>query len=306
MNIKVDCREQELIQKIKYYIDQIPKFANINLVSENLPIGDIIIYDDKEEKLIIERKSVNDLMSSIKDGRYEEQSYRLSGIQHPNHNIIYLIEGNVNNVMRFKVRTDKVRTDKERTNSESYYKDKLTLYSAIFSLNYNKGFSVLRTFNTDETALLICNTANKLIKNEKENKKPYYSSELKDTTIKEQIKETEINEKVAIDVTDTVADVIEPTEKNYINVVKRVKKDNITPDNIDEIMLCQIPGISAVTAKAIIEKFKTLKQLITSIENDNDSLNDVMYFSGKDKDKPQSRKINKTSIENIKKYLLKL
>jgi ERCC4-type nuclease len=302
MNVKVDCRERELIQKIKYYIEQIPKFANVNVVSENLPIGDVIIYDDKEEKLIIERKSVNDLMSSIKDGRYEEQSYRLSGIQHPNHNIIYLIEGNVNNVMRFKVRTDKVRTD-----SENYYKDKLTLYSAIFSLNYNKGFSVLRTFNIDETAIFICNTANKLIKNEKENKKPYYSSELKESK-EDTIKKDEVND---LNDTPDESEVIktiekETTEKNYTNVVKRVKKENVTPDNIDEIMLCQIPGISAVTAKAIIEKFKTLKQLITSIENDSNSLNNVTYFSGKDKDKPQSRKINKTSIENIKKYLLKL
>ena len=43
--------------------------------------------------LIIERKSLNDLASSIKDGRYAEQSFRLSNIEHHNHNIVYLIEG---------------------------------------------------------------------------------------------------------------------------------------------------------------------------------------------------------------------
>ena len=142
-----------------------------------------------------------------------------------------------------------------------------------------------------------------MIKNEKENKKPYYSPELKE--LKEPcINDTHDDSSEVIEIIEKGIRETETHEKNYINVVKRVKKENITPDNIDEIMLCQIPGISAVTAKAIIEKFKTLKQLITSIENDNNILNDITYFSGKDK--PQSRKINKTSIENVKKYLLKL
>ena len=42
---------------------------------------------EKEEKLVIERKSINDLLSSIKDGRYAEQSYRLNGLPNHNHNI---------------------------------------------------------------------------------------------------------------------------------------------------------------------------------------------------------------------------
>ena len=42
------------------------------------------------------------MLSSIKDGRYEEQSYRLNGLSHHNHNIVYLIEGDVNKVNRFK------------------------------------------------------------------------------------------------------------------------------------------------------------------------------------------------------------
>ena len=44
--------------------------------------------------------------------------------------------------------------------------DKTTLYSAMLSLNYYKGFSVLRSYNTDETALIICNMAYKIKKSE--------------------------------------------------------------------------------------------------------------------------------------------
>jgi ERCC4-type nuclease len=155
MFIKIDTREPDLLQHINHLQSTIPIFKNLIIKSETLPIGDIIIADDKEEKLIIERKSVSDLLASIKDGRYEEQSYRLNGLNHHNHNIIYLIEGDVSKVNRFK--------GDNRV-------EKLTLYSAMFSLNYYKGFSVFRSFSLEETATLICNMAYKVEK-ELENKK---------------------------------------------------------------------------------------------------------------------------------------
>jgi ERCC4-type nuclease len=89
MIIKIDIREQELLGEINKLVQFIPIFKQLKVVTENLPLGDIIIADEKEEKLIIERKTINDLLASIKDGRYEEQSYRLNGLEHHNHNIIY-------------------------------------------------------------------------------------------------------------------------------------------------------------------------------------------------------------------------
>ena len=97
MLIKVDIREQDLIQKLEHLIKTNATFNKLEMKTEVLPIGDIIINDGEEDKLIIERrKSITDLVASIKDGRYEEQSYRLNGINHHNHNIIYIIEGDVN------------------------------------------------------------------------------------------------------------------------------------------------------------------------------------------------------------------
>jgi hypothetical protein len=88
---------------------------------------------------------------------------------------------------------------------------------------------------------------------------------------------------------------------DYVNVIKKVKKENITPDNIGEIMLCQIPGISSVTALAIMEKYQTLPNLIKELELNNESMKDLTYTNAKG----QSRKINKTCIVNIVKFLLK-
>jgi len=275
MIIKIDTREQDLFEKITNLVANIPIFKQAVIKSETLPIGDIIISDEKEDKLIIERKSVSDLLSSIKDGRYEEQSYRLNGLNHHNHNIIYLIEGDVNRVNRFK-------SDNQT--------EKLTLYSAMFSLNYYKGFSVQRSFSLDETAVMICNMAYKLDKESSSSKKVFYQNITPLT-----------QEQSGGDEKKDDSEEVEQSEKDYVNVIKKVKKENITPDNIGEIMLCQIPGISSVTALAIMEKYKNLPNLIKEIELNNDCLKDITSTNTKG----QTRKINKTSILNIVKFLLK-
>lgn len=274
VKIQVDMRENDLIKIMENLIETIPSFKELELKIENLPLGDIILSDEKEEYVIIERKSVNDLMASIKDGRYEEQSYRLNGLQnHANHNVIYLIEGDVNRLNRFK--DNRV--------------DKLTLYSAIFSLNFTKGFSVIRTFSLEETAIFLCNSAAKLRKILLENKKPYYPNNI-----------------CLLNTNNTETNVIEEksqedASKDYINVVKKNKKENITPENIAEIMLTQIPGISTVTALAIMKEFPSFSELLLALKENNECLKNISYQT----EKGQTRKINKTCLENLQKYLLK-
>jgi crossover junction endonuclease MUS81 len=281
MIIKIDTRETALLQQMLSQISIIPVFKTIQIKSETLPIGDIIISDGTEDKVIIERKSVNDLLSSIKDGRYEEQSYRLNGVNHHNHNIIYLIEGDVNKFNRFKTDTAI---------------EKLTAYSAMFSLNYYKGFSVFRSFSMEETANIVCNMAYKIGKDL--SKKPYYPTKTTIETPSNNINESdEQNEVSNIEQSEEV----QATDKDYVCVVKKIKKDNITPDNIGEIMLCQIPGISSVTALAVMEKYKTIPNLIKELETNGDSMKDLSYTNAKG----QVRKINKTSIANIVKFLIK-
>jgi ERCC4-type nuclease len=287
MFIKVDSREKDLVTKMTYYISSIPAFRNLKVITESLPIGDIIISNNNEDILIIERKTIIDLLSSIKDGRYEEQSYRLNGTPVHNHNIMYVIEGDVNKMNLFR---------------ETKF-EKLTLYSAIFSLNYYKGFSAIRTFTLDETALFICNCTSKLMKGEVTERKGFYSNKSGvPTNVTNNAKEELIEGESAED-----GDSEENPEqqkydcKNYIGLVKKVKKENITPDNIDEIMLCQIPGVSTATAVSIIKKFSNISNLIKCLEENVKCFNDVTNVNNKG----QSRKITKTSIANIIKFLLK-
>jgi ERCC4-type nuclease len=152
MKLILDCRESNLLKSCEGLIKTIPKFKHIKLTTENLLIGDMAINDDENNNVILfERKTIADLLASIKDGRYREQSYRLSGSEYHNHNIIYLIEGTLGK-----------------------FDDKQIVYSSIFSLNYFKGFSVFRSYNIDETAYILCNAFVKLEK--EKGKQPYYSN----------------------------------------------------------------------------------------------------------------------------------
>ena len=291
MFIKIDAREQELIRICKYYIEISPSFKGIEVQSISLPIGDIIIADEKgQERLIVERKSLVDLSASIKDGRYEEQSYRLHGSGFHPHNIIYLIEGDVAKINTFKSRIDKT-----------------TLYSAMFSLNYYKGFSVMRSFSIDESGLMMCYLANKLRKSG--DKEPYYKLEKKLSIEPSVVEDSSTAVNSTVEENSTVGEnstvkenstVEKSTEENYCHVVKKVKKDNITPDNIGEIMLSQIPGISSVSAIAIMKEFKTIGTLIYRVKEEGEScLTKISYVN----EKQQTRKINKTVIANIVKFL---
>lgn len=85
VNLIIDNREniKELI------LEKIP-----SATFENLPIGDYLFTIDDKPILVIERKTISDYASSIKDGRNREQKKRL--LEHyPRNNILYLIEGDL-------------------------------------------------------------------------------------------------------------------------------------------------------------------------------------------------------------------
>jgi len=292
MLITIDYREKELIDLFQMkFAEKTPEteevkkkekgIEEIKIKVENLKLGDIIISDGDNELLLFERKSLNDLASSIKDGRYVEQSFRLDGYESvPNHNIVYIIEGDLSKW-------------KENANYNGRV-NKKTLLSSMCSMLYYKGFSVIRTMNMTETCELILNWADKL-QREKLTKTPYYSGAKMEKPAQEQ-ELVQAQEPVQAQQVQTVRE-----SQHYCDVfkIKKEKNGNITPDNIGEIMLCTIPGISSKTAIVIMKEFKTINGLIKSLENDGHCLNNI-YMETNDK----KRKISSQCIENIKRYLL--
>lgn len=264
MKLIIDIRERQLIKLIQAL--QRAENVEYDTIFQNLPLGDAIITDDDDnELLIIERKTLSDLASSIIDGRYKEQSMRLDAEKMPNHNIMYVIEGSMEHF---------VKRNYSRINEK-------TLYSTIFTLNYYKGFSSIRTFDILETATWIVRMMDKLRRTNE--KKGYYAMKAADGTHG-----------------NSVIHGANQPNVNYSSVVKRVKKANLRPDNIGEVILSQIPGISTATSLAVMNKFGSLYQLMIELKKDSNCLNTLTYET---KNK-QRRHISRKSIESIINYLL--
>lgn len=328
--LKIDIRESDLIAKCQELVSAVGSpWKEIVVKSEVLPLGDIFVYESTTEQsdhILIERKTVADLMASIRDGRYEEQSYRLihSNEHHP-HNIVYLIEGNATKSSTGSFAAKRGGCRKEGARAPGQCKLKLPcssdtphtvapepaplfsssvplpsvcttetriFYSALFSLNHYKGFSVMRTSSLEETALYCLYTALKMVTNkgkpERDRAVPAYSNPsaaradadangVPNVAIETPaVGEEEVDEESVAVVPQDVA--------KYCTVVKKVKKENVTPENIGEIMLCQLPNISSIYAVAIMQHFGgSFARCIQSVQEDATALDSIFVTDAKGK-----------------------
>jgi len=140
-----------------------------------------------------------------------------------------------------------------------------TLYSTLFSLNYYKGFSVINTLNQTETATMLVAFASKI---NRENKPGFYGDKALANTI----------------------------DDSYIETIKTSKKAHINRENIFQLMLMQIPGISSVSALALANEFKNMETLLQSLKEENSNFENIKLASG--------RKLNKNILITLKNFLI--
>ena len=228
-----------------------------------LQLGDILFTSDDETTtfLCIERKTLLDLLASIKDGRYSEQSYRLSNCFPNPHNVVYLLEGMFSTV-----------------------KDRKLVISCIASLNYFKGFSVHRTVSLAETAMYILCMADKIAREFKKGGRPVGSP--KPDGLSPPLNNTEL----------TNPSVEKPLEStDYCDVVKVSKKANITKENIGQLFLMQIPGISSAISIEIMKPFANFLEFVDHIRSEPGYLSQI---------KVNGRKIGSNVIKGINEFIL--
>lgn len=84
MEFLIDNREV----KVKQYFEG-KEYVKV----QNLDLGDFIFKYNDEIVCLIERKTISDVIASVKDGRYKEQKIRLQNCGLGNSKILYLIEG---------------------------------------------------------------------------------------------------------------------------------------------------------------------------------------------------------------------
>lgn len=146
LQLIIDNREknsQSLYNSLSHLIDD-----KSSIIIDTLPVGDYQFSIDNNIILVIERKTITDYASSIKDGRNREQKGRLLSA-YPKSKILYLIEGDL-------------------TQNNSSYRfnnvNKDTIFSAIFNTILRDGIQVFHTSNNSETIEVITSLYKKLQK----------------------------------------------------------------------------------------------------------------------------------------------
>ena len=143
IKLLIDYREKKILD---YFKDHKNKE---NIEKKNLLVGDIIFTYDNEKILIIERKTIKDLMSSITDGRYKEQKFRLMKNNNIN-NLLILLEGEIEE-------------------PKFGYMKKKNVLGSIINTMFRDNINIYKTFDIDETCYFIECILNKLLKKETKN-----------------------------------------------------------------------------------------------------------------------------------------
>lgn len=249
MKLICDYRERAIIKKIQQ-ASLTSEYGSVECLSENLFIGDFVIGN-----IIIERKTHADLASSILDGRYKEQCSRLCEYrdENPGSKIVYFIEGNFDFCM----------------NAHNINKEKLI--SAIFTLIYEKNFSVILTKHMNETSDFLLKFCKK-----------YYT---KYNNTQQSLEHNDLNNDI----------------QNIEHLVKQgtKKSSQINKNNIGVMMLCNVPHVSINVANALLQPFNyNLYDFLTKIQEDKTYLENFKVH-GKD---GKSRKLSKKIAELLNEF----
>jgi|SaaInlV_150m_DNA_4_1039716.scaffolds.fasta_scaffold06228_3 ERCC4-type nuclease len=140
IKVFVDYREKY----IKEYFEKNKEYDNL-VITKNLEIGDIVIEINDKPIILIERKTMKDLASSITDGRLREQKFRIASSTIPKNKIIYLIEGDLDEKIYGHV-------------------DKKTLQGSLINIMIRDDYKVYRTRDPKESVYFLVRLITKLLK----------------------------------------------------------------------------------------------------------------------------------------------
>lgn len=130
VDLKIDFREQRsgIVSEIEKLTDKLA----VELCT--LPTGDYMVGD----KIIVERKTLNDFLTSIKTGRIFQQAYRIA---QTGKNGLIILEG-------------------DKTMVDSSLMSRKAVQGALIHLTVFIGIPVIRSLNIQETATLLIDILN--------------------------------------------------------------------------------------------------------------------------------------------------
>jgi crossover junction endonuclease MUS81 len=232
--IKIDYRENVLYSSILSFIPNSSQCVQ----TANLDIGDIEIVGESPSgniRLIFERKTQNDLIASIKDGRYREQKVRILS-QIPAHHCTYIIEG-----------PDLVEINTPNHVWQYPNMSKSVYEGAILNTMYRDKMHIIFTKNTQTTAQWIATLYRKVIANPEKFTDIYTPSQQPQHQSGGESSQPQ-----------------QPQSNGYLSHVKAKSKkiENIDPTNCYILQLAQVPGVSVKIAQEIAKVYANMRELI--------------------------------------------
>jgi hypothetical protein len=274
LTLQIDYREKDMYDMFKK--SSVPDSVTLEEPC-NLDIGDIIITTVSGDQIIIERKRFDDLSSSIKDGRYDEQKMRcMAHIQQQRdagHTciLVYLLEGDL-----------------------SYCRNSSDVNMALgawISMELRDRVPVVRVINMEEGVKWMCRLCERIKKKPSEFFNGGVSVVNNNPTVAD-VKTIYLggaSGSVASDELTYNADgsIKQVTQGEYLNTIKTKKKENITPDTCAQVMLSVIPGMTADTAKVVLDVIGngTLVGLINALSVADTLIGDERVMAIKEKKK---------------------
>lgn len=226
---------------------------------------------------IIERKTMKDLIASVNDGRYREQKKRLLETGLSGNRIIYLLEGSMNDIPG----------------------NMKTLFGMIINTLFRDNISVLRLESIEDTIYFIKRLVEKL----KSDEQPIFMKNLNNSH-----NSNNSNNLNSIK-SNLEQDNLENPNSNleYLSTIKLKKKENLTANNCSVLQLTQIPGMSISNSQIIIDKYKSIANLINTYYQLEENkrilmLADTEILISNNK----KRKLGKVLSERIYQYLFNI
>lgn len=252
--------------------------SDIDVSWELLDLGDIIFEfgggDGSEietkhatRKIIIERKTLSDLAASIKDGRYKTQKTLLMAT-YPIGNIYYIIEGDIGlsgisrNPSGIKLDTGML----QQINGISLD----TLRSCIFNIMFRDGIKILFSKNTNDTCGII-----------QELWKRFESTP----------------EKYCVKGGDDASGTCVGTG----TVMQPPQRKISSKEECFIAQLCQIPGVSQKSAKAIAQKYQSMHSLIAALSTSGIKALDTVKL--RDDPTQKGRALSSSVVKRIHEFM---
>ncbi|KAF9585190.1 Crossover junction endonuclease mus81 [Lunasporangiospora selenospora] len=252
--LALDSREMRTLNDRDYFRQKLTE-KGVDVDVRTLDIGDAVwMVRVKPEyssvgqvefvlDYIVERKRMDDLVFSIKDGRFDEQKFRLrrSGLA----NIIYLVETHIVGEV-YDIGIDSLR-------------------SAMAGIQVHDGFFVKRTQNTDQTIDYYVSITNALKQLYKE--KTFYG-----------IPDSAVDRLTYLDLQSHLQDTYE--ERFYITTYKSFctlngKSDTLTVRDYFVKMLMTIRGVSSDKAVEIARVYRTPRALFSALDKEQGEANNA-------------------------------